>query len=113
MSTKRFKDFGSRDTSGLEPLGFALEGEQFDCVPEIPGKFLLDLVQDSASEDPATSAAVVTRFFARVLTDESHTRFQALGEDKDRIVTVETLGEIVAWLMEEYTNRPEGQPEAS
>jgi hypothetical protein len=56
---------------------------------------------------------MITQFFNHVLTDESYERFSALLEDKNRIVLVETLSEIVSWLMVEYTNRPEKQPEDS
>jgi hypothetical protein len=50
-------------------------------------------------------------FFKNVLQDESYARFDALTRDKNRIVEVETLAEIVSWLMEEYSDRPPTQPE--
>ena len=56
---------------------------------------------------------MISGFFGHVLTDESAERFNLLLEDKERIVLVETLSEIVSWLMTEYTNRPEEQPEVS
>jgi len=36
-----------------------------------------------------------------------------LLHDKDKIVDVETLGEITGWLIEQYTNRPTQRPENS
>lgn len=108
----RFKDFGSGKANS-EPLSFKLHGETFNCVPEVQGKVLLDLVQQANPDDPAGSAGVITKFFSSVLEDESLARFNILAEDKHRIVTVDTLSEIVGWLMEEYSNRPEGQPEVS
>ncbi len=56
---------------------------------------------------------MITDFFNYVLTDESYVRFDALLESKDRIVPVEALGEIVGWITEQLTARPEAQPEAS
>ena len=109
----RFKDFGSgSDTSETEPITFKLYGEEFTCVPEIQGKVLLDLVQQSASEDPASQAAIITQFFKNVLDDESYPRFDALLNDKKKIVKVETLADITGWLVTEYTDRPETQPGA-
>lgn len=108
----RHKDFGSGDTPA-EPLDFSLFGEKFDCYPKVPGKFLLDLAKNSDTDDAAASAAVIETFFSQVLKEESLTRFNALIEDKERVVEVETLAEIVSWLMEEYAGRPEKQPEAS
>jgi hypothetical protein len=112
MTTKRFKDFGSGPTTVSEPLSSKLHGEEFFCVPEVQGKHLLDLVAEASSEDSAKSAAIVTKFFTYVLEDESQVRFDALIIDKKKIVSVETLAEITGWLVEEYTNRPEAQPEA-
>lgn len=109
----RYKDFGSGSATEQKPLSFKLHGETFNCVPQVQGKLLLDLVADSSSDDVAKSAGIITKFFEYVLKDESNVRFDALINDKDKIVTVDTLAEITGWLVSEYTNRPEEQPEAS
>lgn len=102
----RFKDFGTGDAVSEEPLEFSLHGETFSCRPALQGKFLLELVKQSAGDDVGSSANAVTSFFAEVLLPESYERFQALTVDPDRIVSVETLSEIVGWLVGEYTDRP-------
>lgn len=109
----RYKDFGSGSPVETKPLSFKLHKEKFDCVTQVQGKLLLELIADSASSDPATSTAIITKFFEYVLKDESFTRFDALLRDKEKIVSVETLGEITGWLIEEYTKRPETRPEVS
>ena len=109
---KRFKDFGSGLQEDSSPLSFKLHGEEFTCVPQVQGKLLLDLVAESSSDDPVKSAGIVTKFFDYVLEDESAERFNALLKDKKKIVSVETLAEITGWLVEEYTARPNQQPEA-
>ena len=112
--TARFKDFGTG--TGLnsdEPIIFRLHGEEFKCRPQLQGKAMLNMAVDASSDDPAAAAKLISDFFSNVLVDESFTRFEALTKDPDRIVTVETLGEIVGWLMGEYAGRPEQQPEAS
>ena len=109
----RFKDFGSGSTSeAREPITFDLHGESFEALPEIQGALLIELVKDSASEDPAVTADVIVRFFSQVLTDESYKRFHALTNSKDKIVDVTKLGEITGWLVEEYSDRPEEPREA-
>lgn len=108
----RFKDFGSGAGENAEPISFKLYGEDFDCYPEVQGKLLLDLVADSSSDDPVKQSAIVTKFFEYVLKPESKERFDALVADPERIVSVDTLADITGWLIEEYTNRPEAQPEA-
>lgn len=102
----RFKDFGAGQETTNEPLSFSLHGETFECYPALQGKFLLDLVASASSEDPGSSAAVVGSFFSKVLVPESYERFLALSVDPERIVSVETLGEITGWLVSEYTDRP-------
>lgn len=111
----RFKDFGSGSNSGVdaEPITFKLYDEEFHCVPQVQGKLLLELVADSSGDDAVKSAAVIDKFFSYVLEDESYERFDALLRDKHKIVSVDSLAEITGWLVEEYTNRPESQPEAS
>lgn len=108
----RFKDFGAPETN-KEPLSFALYGETFNCIPTLPGKFLLDLIADSNSDDPAVSSAIVSKFFDTVLVAESLERFNVLSEDPNKVVTVETLSEITAWLVEEYSARPTQGSEVS
>ena len=112
--TARFKDFGKG--TGLnsdEPIVFRLHDEEFKCRPQLQGKALLAMAVDASSDDSAAAAKLITEFFANVLVEESAVRFEELTNDPDRIVTVETLGEIVGWLMGEYAGRPETQPEAS
>lgn len=109
----RFKDFGSGTGDKVtEPLTFKLYEEEFHCVPEVQGRVILNLVADGAGGDPAASSRMIATFFENVLEDESYTRFDALLNDKHKVVSVETLSEIVSWLMEEYGNRPNQQPEA-
>lgn len=108
----RFKDFGTPE-SNQEPLSFALFGETFECRPSLQGKFLLELVSESKSEDPSAAALVMQKFFDTVLTEESLKKFNNLAEDPNRIVSVETLSDITAWLVEEYSARPTRLPEPS
>lgn len=107
------KDFGSDFIGDKEAPKFKLHGEEFECVKAVQGKVLLNMTSLVNSEDPGEQAAMINNFFGYVLTDESHERFNELLESKDKIVPVEALGEIVAWITEQLTSRPEEQPEVS
>lgn len=110
----KFKDFGGGTAlAEKEPVKFMLHGEEFNCRPELQGKVLLDLVARSGSEDPADAAKIIDEFFKNVLVEESYKRFDALLIDPDRIVSVDTLGQISAWLVEVYSARPTQGPEVS
>jgi hypothetical protein len=109
----RFKDFGSGpDQENVEPISFKIHGEEFFCVKAIQGRFLIELISAANDEsDSVGSLRMINDFFSHVLINESFERFDALVKDKDKVVPVETLSEIVSWLMSEYTNRPNQQPE--
>lgn len=111
---KRFKDFGSTfDATQEEPLTFKLHGEEFECYPNLQGKVLLNIVANSDEDDPSSVAKTMNSFFGKALRPESYERFNVLLEDPERIVAVDTLGEITAWLIEQYTARPTEEPEGS
>lgn len=108
----KFRDFGAPELGEkAEPISFKLHGEEFNCISALPGKILLGMVAKSASDSAADQAEMVTEFFSQVLLPESLERFDALIVDKERIVTAETLGEITGWLVEQYAERPNPQPE--
>jgi hypothetical protein len=109
----RFKDFGSGGDFSKEPITFKIHGEEFSCRPALQGKVLLDMVANSNEDDGAEMAKIVEKFFSTALEGESHKRLLSLLEDPEKIVTVETLGEIVGWLVEQYTARPTQEPEGS
>lgn len=104
--TGRFKDFGEDSNVSKEPLSFKLYGEEFHCHTAIQGKVLLDIVKESTSDDAAQAANMVDTFFSTALLPESHERFEKLLNDPEKIVTVETLSEITAWIISEYSERP-------
>jgi len=108
----RFKDFGSGSDKPTEPISFKIHGEEFICREAMQGKVLLDLVAKSGdTENPGAAADVINDFFKVVLKPESYDQFNALATDPDRIVDVETLTEIVGWLVEQYSDRPTPRPE--
>lgn len=111
--TNRFKDFGAGKEVTSEPVTFKLHDEEFECYPAMQGKVLLDLVANSNEDDGAAIARTIDKFFAVTLLPESYIRFTALLEDPLRIVSVDTLGEITGWLVEEYAGRPNQEPEVS
>lgn len=111
--TTRFKDFGEDSNVNREPLSFKLYGEEFHCHPALQGKALLETVSKADANDPAAAAKMIDEFFYKALTEESYERFNTLLNDPDKIVTVETLSEITAWLVEQYSERPTKEPERS
>lgn len=110
----KFKDFGSGTAQDeKEEISFKIYDEQFSCRPDMPGKVLLNLIAKTGGENPADSAQMIDDFFKAVLMPESYERFDALTQDTERVVSMETIGEITGWLVEAYSDRPTKRPEVS
>ena len=108
----KFKDFGEgKRNAASEKISFKIHDEEFFCVEEMQGLVILELVAASSSEDSGDSVRSITQFFSAALEEESYKRFQALVKDKKKIVSAETLGEIVGWVMSQYGDRPESPSE--
>jgi hypothetical protein len=108
MTSSRFKDFGSAEVV-MEPLSFKLYDEDFHCKTSLQGKVLLDMVAAATSQDAGDAAQLVSGFFSKALMPESYERFKVLLES-EKIVTVELMGEITSWLVEQYSGRPSEGP---
>lgn len=88
-----------------DPPTFSVAGREFKCLPEPPAGVLTDLIA-AAHGATAQSVPAVVRFIAGCLPDADAEQFVLTIHDKDTIVPLETLAEIVQWLAEEYTGRP-------
>lgn len=111
--TTRFKDFGTGGEVNSTPLSFKLHGEEFHCHKNLQGKALLDMATSAGKADTVDVSSAVTGFFSKALVEESYQRFLKLLDDPEKIVTLESLGEITSWLIEEYSGRPTQGPEQS
>jgi hypothetical protein len=104
---KRHKDFGSAPKQDdFEPLSFTYDGQEYECRPMINGTVLLKFVRDADSGEGGKSAGALLNLFGDVLLADDFKRFEEYVNDPDTIVEIEKLGEIAAWVVEEYTARP-------
>lgn len=97
----RYRNFGSPAQSD-EVVAFDLYEEQYKCKAALQGRTLIELVARADADDPAVAAAAVLHFFDVVMVDESRERFNALTNSEDRVVSLETLTQIMEWLVEQY-----------
>lgn len=103
----RFKDFGSSPVA-TESLSFKIYGEVFECKPAVQGVVILNAAKmaNTSDENMNTVLDTIDYFFSETLLPESLKRFNEMLKDPEKVVSVETLSEIIAWLMGEYSNRP-------
>lgn len=79
----------------------------------------IDTMRDAILVDERTGQQVyhpgaIMAFMRQVLEPDSAAMFHHLVEDRTRICKLETLAEIMLWLVEEYTGRrPTGAPSSS
>lgn len=106
-TTKRHRSFTPASVD-QKPITFDILDEEFEARPALPGAVILDFIASSGGGDEGGGevAKKLLGFFERALTPESHERFAVLINDPDKAVDLETLSEIVGWLIEEYTSRP-------
>lgn len=103
---KRHKSFGTPANLQSEPVTFELYGEEFSAYPEVQGVQLLKFSKRFSAKEGEVVSDALLDFFKLVLHPESYTRIEKLWDDKDRIVPIETISDIVTYLIEQYTDRP-------
>ncbi len=63
--------------------------------------------------DAAAGLDMIFGLFAKMLPSAEYDRFEALANDPESVIEMETLAEIIGWLIEEYTGRPTVPPSSS
>lgn len=109
MTKARHKSFTSKPRIQT-PVTFELDGEAFTAKPAIPGALLLDFIADADSDDGGRAAQALIDFVTNVIVPDDRERFTQLVRDEERIVEIETLAEVVEFLVEEYASRPTESP---
>ena len=109
----RFKDFGSPIVSSDEPITFQLYGKTFRCQPAMQGRQLIEFIAQSSVEDPSSSARAVLQFFDNAIVEADHDQFNEMTHSSETVVPMETLTEVMDWLVEQYTGRPTEPPSPS
>lgn len=107
MTTSRRKKFtGGKKLDEFEPIEFELNDQTFKCRPALQGAVLLEFVAKADSDSGSAAASALYDFFKDVMDEEEYTRFRDYLRNPDIIIEMDTIGEIAAWLVEEYTERP-------
>jgi len=110
----RHKDFsGGKKISDFEPLTFSLNKKKFTAKPAVQGSALLEFVAAADSDSGGAAAQALYGFFESVMDEKEYAKFMGVLKDPEVIIDMELIGEIAAWLVEEYSSRPTEQPEPS
>ena len=109
----RHKSFGSPVLNSDEPLTFDLYDTTYRCKPAMQGRLLIEFIARSSANDPAAGAQAVLDFFDSAIIESDLQHFKDVLSSEDKIVPMDTLTEIMDWMIEEYTGRPTQQPSDS
>lgn len=102
-----------------DPPEFTLEGVgqidgqpwslTFHCLGTCPAAALDDMARSvgvNAAGDYVFNNVSVIRFFRQVVVPDEEHELEAFIADKNRVVQIEELGDVLMWLAETYTARP-------
>ena len=107
MTKRQPRQFGTRKATPIEEsqIGFVLGETEYQCKAEVQGAVILDFIA-AADAGTGAAAAKIVPFFDHVLPKAELEKFKAQIESEDEIIEIETLSDIVGYLIEEYTERP-------
>lgn len=111
---KRFAVKRSRKPAITFELEFETEDgktdtESFTCVNELPAAALADFTRATVQNETLGLAAMID-MLSGLLIEGDDKRFLELIHSKDKIVDVETLSNIVEYVIEEFSERPTQPP---
>lgn len=86
--------------------------ETFTCIDDIPGGVMTDF-SEYVSRSEIGGLAGMLKVIEGVLIDEDVPRFRAVIHSKEKIVNLDTLGDILEWVIEQYADRPTKRPSRS
>lgn len=107
------KSFDTATRADGEEVYVTIDGERFDATPIAPANAILKVGALAASDKPQDKVEAVTTFLDSVLLPDSRQRFADRMGDPERPISIDTCGQVVAYLMEVYTGRPPGEPSPS
>jgi len=107
LTKRQHRQFGTRKAKKQEEseVGFTLGETDYTCKPEIQGAVILNFIS-AADSGTAGAAGQIMPFFEECLPAGELEKFRTQIKSEDEIIELETLSDIVAYLIEEYTTRP-------
>ena len=110
MATRKIKSFGTpkegESIEAAEPITFELAGEEFEAYGDVSGAVLLDFIANYGSDNGAETAKAILDYLKNSMDAENYKRFDAVVRDPKKLIKIETLSEVVGYLMEERSSRP-------
>jgi len=103
-------------TINRRTIKFKIDDDVFEAVKDIPAQIMLDFAVGAQQlETTASNQGVETilKLLEMSLLPESGQRFRRRMSDPDSPIGIQTVMEVIPWLMEQYGMRPTQSPEPS
>lgn len=117
MDFTRPSDSGIKDfTPKRKLLKFKIDDDVFEAVPALPALLAMEFVDNAQAFESADShlrIEIVQAMFDLVLEEKSATRFFERLSSKTNAIDVQTMFQVVDWLMGEYGQVPTESPSGS
>lgn len=111
-----FKNFDSDGSKKAERPNFEVAGQHFTCRAKLSFRKWRTLFSDLDEETNTVDGLVrINDFFQAVLLPGDRERFAELLESEDddddeQVLELQTLNDIIKWLMEHYSGNESEQP---
>jgi hypothetical protein len=102
----------TKDFSRERPRVFlTVDGQEYDAKPalSLPMLQAVQGMQRRMKDPDADRVAEFSSMFTVLLKAESSERFTAKLKDEENPLDFEQLGEMISWLMEQFSGRPTGE----
>lgn len=108
MAARKIKSFIAETAKApAEPIIFELvEGETFEAYGDVSGATTLEFIAATSSENSGDQARGLLAYLKASMDEENFKRFDAIIKSPDHKISIETLSNIVAFLIEERSSRP-------
>lgn len=107
MSVRKIKSFSPKKKAvALEPIVFEIGEEKFEAYPKISGITLLEFIGSGDGESGSSTAKGILDYLKASMKKPEYARFHAYVSDPENEIEIETLSEIVSFLIEEQSSRP-------
>lgn len=107
MATNKIRSFSSTPVDATDPIEFEFDGEKFEAFGQVTGAVLLEFIAASSARDGAAVAAGIVDYLKASMDEANYRKFKAITHDPKKNISIETLSEIVSFLIEK---RAEDRP---
>ena len=98
---------------GAKPLPIKVGDSEWTLLPPTPGQMAMVMASQGGRADEADRVAGFVDFLYSILSTKEANEMRDRLMDRDDPFEWDTVEEIVAWAMEEWTARPTGKSSAS